>query len=102
MQYFKKSVGQNPKFPKTCSRVNFFKKTKEGASIMCQVVEEYAAEKTKQTEIKWQQTFWKMVYLLTLLLNQHLRLRMILLQNWAKKYYDQAVFNNTPPIRWPE
>ena len=81
MQYFKKSVGQNPKFPKTCSRVDFFKKTKEGASIMCQVVEEYAAEKTKQTEIKWQQTFWKMVYLLTLLLNQHLRLRMILLQN---------------------
>lgn len=52
MQYFKKSVGQNPKFPKTCSRVDFFKKTKEGASIMCQVVEEYAAEKTKQTEIK--------------------------------------------------
>ena len=52
MQYFKKSVGKHPKFPKTCNRVDYFKRTQEGAALMCKVVEEYAAEKTKQTEIK--------------------------------------------------
>ena len=52
MQYFKKSVGQNSKFPKTCHRVDYFKKTREGASIMCKLVEDYAAEKLRQSEIR--------------------------------------------------
>ena len=59
MQYFKKSVGQNPKFPKTCSRVDYFKKTKEGASIMCKLVEDYAAEKLRQAEIQTASNFLK-------------------------------------------
>lgn len=57
MQYFKKSVGQNPKFPKTCRRVDYFKKTREGASIMCKLVEDYAAEKLRQAEIQTASNF---------------------------------------------
>ena len=57
MQYFKKSVGQHPKFPKTCSRVDYFKKTKEGASIMCKLVEDYATEKLRQAEIQTASNF---------------------------------------------
>jgi len=59
MQYFKKSVGEHSKFPKTCSRVNFFKQTQEGVSLMCKVVEDYAAEKLRQAEIQTASNFLK-------------------------------------------
>lgn len=59
MQYFKKSVGEHPKFPKTCNRVNYFKQTQEGASLMCKVVEDYAAEKLRQAEIQTAENFLK-------------------------------------------
>ena len=52
MQFFKKSVGEHPKFQKLCNRVKYFKETQKGADLMCQNIEEYVAEKVKQNEVK--------------------------------------------------
>jgi hypothetical protein len=50
MQYFKKSVGEHKKFMKLCNRVKYFKKSQEGVTDMCDVVEEYAEKKAKARE----------------------------------------------------
>lgn len=51
MQYFKQSVGEHANFQKLCNRVKYFKETQEGASIMCQVVEDYTRQREIQTAI---------------------------------------------------
>jgi len=48
MQYFKKSTGEHQNFLKLCNRVKYFKETQKGVSTMCELVENYAAEKVKQ------------------------------------------------------
>jgi predicted transposase/invertase (TIGR01784 family) len=52
MQYFKKSIGEHHGFQKLCSRVKYFKESQEGVSEMCQLVEDYAAEKQRQTNVE--------------------------------------------------
>jgi hypothetical protein len=52
MQYFKKSVGDHENFMKLCKRVKYFKESQEGVASMCQVLEEYAAEKVKANDIQ--------------------------------------------------
>jgi hypothetical protein len=52
MQYFKKSVGEHENFMKLCKRVKYFKESQEGVASMCQVLEEYAAEKVKAKDIQ--------------------------------------------------
>jgi predicted transposase/invertase (TIGR01784 family) len=52
MQYFKKSVGEHDNFIKLCNRVKYFKESQEGVSNMCQVMEDYAAEKVKEKDIQ--------------------------------------------------
>jgi predicted transposase/invertase (TIGR01784 family) len=47
MQYFKKSTGEHQKFKKLCSRVKYFKESKEGVSAMGSVVEDYAKKYAK-------------------------------------------------------
>jgi hypothetical protein len=47
MQYFKNSNGTNDKFQRISNRVNYFKECKEGVQIMCELVEDYTKERTK-------------------------------------------------------
>lgn len=48
MKMFKSSDEWNPRFPKLSSRVVYFKKSKEGVSEMCKIVEDYAKEYAKE------------------------------------------------------
>jgi hypothetical protein len=52
MQYFKKSFGEHDNFMKLCKRVKYFKESQEGVASMCQVMEDYAAEKVKAKDIQ--------------------------------------------------
>jgi predicted transposase/invertase (TIGR01784 family) len=44
MQYFRNSTGTNDKFKRISNRVNYFKESKEGVKIMCELVDNYAKE----------------------------------------------------------
>jgi hypothetical protein len=59
MQYFKKSVGEHENFMKLCKRVKYFKESQEGVASMCQVLEDYAAEKVKANDIQMAINFLK-------------------------------------------
>lgn len=52
MQFFKRSVGEHQKFQKLSKRVKYFKESQEGVTEMCQLVEDYAAEKVRDEAIK--------------------------------------------------
>ena len=52
MQYFKDSNGEHENFMKLCNRVKYFKESKEGVSEMCQLVEDYAKEYNKNSDIQ--------------------------------------------------
>jgi hypothetical protein len=59
MQYFKNSVGEHENFKKLCNRVKYFKDSQEGVSNMCQVMEDYLAEKVKDKDIQTATNFLK-------------------------------------------
>ncbi len=44
MQYFKKTAGENRKFPKLSNRVKYFRESQKGADTMSQMFEEYVQE----------------------------------------------------------
>ena len=52
MQYFKNSTGEHEHFMNLCNRVKYFKESKEGVSEMCQLVEDYAKEYNKNSDIQ--------------------------------------------------
>lgn len=52
MQYFKDSNGEHEKFLKLCNRVKYFKESQKGVSEMCQLVEDYAKEYNKNSDIQ--------------------------------------------------
>jgi hypothetical protein len=59
MQYFRNSVGEHENFMKLCKRVKYFKESQEGVASMCQVLEDYAAEKVKAKDIQTAINFLK-------------------------------------------
>lgn len=50
MQYFKKTAGENRKFPKLSNRVKYFRESQKGADTMSQMFEEYV-QKTVEEQI---------------------------------------------------
>lgn len=57
MQYFKNSTGKNNKFPKLSDRINYFKKSKEGADVMAQVVEDYIKKRMSEHDMETAKSF---------------------------------------------
>lgn len=51
MQYFKKSIGEHENFQKLCNRVKYYKESQKGVDEMCQLVEDYAKEKIRESKI---------------------------------------------------
>lgn len=57
MQYFKKTKGENSKFPRLSERVKYFKESQEGANAMSQTFEEYVQERLDEKMAETAKTF---------------------------------------------